>query len=152
MQTRITTRVIIYKDNKVLLSKGRDADFWYPGGGKLEDNETLEECCKREVMEEIGQKVKIFDIMYVEEFYAKDGNRNLELFFLAEPLPESKYNQHYRDQGPEKDGGIKENRWFSKDDMKKVTVYPIFMRDQFWEDIKKFEIEKKTYWIIKEEK
>lgn len=153
MQTRITTRVIIFKNNKVLLSKGRPGDFWYPGGGKWEDNETLEECCKREVMEEIGQKVKIFDIMYVEEFYAKDGDRNLELFFLAEPLPESKHNQHHRDQDPEKGGVVKENRWFSKDDMRKVTVYPIFMRERFWEDIKKFDMEKKkVYWIIKEEK
>lgn len=152
MQARITTRVIIFKGNKVLLSRGRDTDFWYPGGGKWEDNVTIEECCIREVMEEIGQKVKIIDIIYVEEFYLKDGSRNLELFFLAEHLPDSKYNQYHRDKDPEKGDIIKENRWFSKADMKKVTVYPIFMREQFWKDIKKFDIKKKTYWNIKEEK
>ena len=53
-------RGIIIKDDKIALMKRtkRGKRFYvFPGGG-LEENETPEQCCKREVLEEFGINVE----------------------------------------------------------------------------------------------
>ena len=62
-------RAIIIKDGKLALMERRKngRHYWvYPGGG-LEGNETKEECCEREVMEEFGIKVKAKKMIYFME-------------------------------------------------------------------------------------
>ena len=58
---KIGVGVIIRKGNKVLLGKRRNAHgagTWSFPGGHLELNEEIEDCAKREVMEETGLKIK----------------------------------------------------------------------------------------------
>jgi 8-oxo-dGTP diphosphatase len=54
---------IIEKNGNVLICKrkknGPFADKWEFPGGKIEDNETPEECLKRELSEEIGIKTRV---------------------------------------------------------------------------------------------
>ena len=45
---------IIIKDNKILLSHELNTNIYMSPGGGLEENETLSECCIREVEEETG--------------------------------------------------------------------------------------------------
>lgn len=143
MKTRIVARVIIYDKKKILLCKNNNEDFWYPPGGGWEDGESLLDCCKREVMEEVGVKINTQDIMYVHEFYLRsEGKRNLEIFFLAYPESDSKNSINKN--------GEKENRWFSFEDMGTINVNPIFMRGQLWIDLEKFDKNKKIYWKMKE--
>ena len=56
------TAAIIEKDGKVLIAR-RKRPFvgysWEFPGGKLEDNETLEECLKREIREELAIEIKV---------------------------------------------------------------------------------------------
>ncbi len=149
MITRNTTRVIIYKDGKILLSKNEKTDFWYPGGGGLEEGEDLIACCKREVFEETGQKIEVIDLMYLQEFYYKDGSKkNLEFFFLAKPLKDSKDDPFHIDGDKDAEDKVFENRWFSKEDIEKekILVYPEIIRDKFWKDIKKFNFKEKRYY------
>lgn len=56
------TAAVLKKDGKVLIAR-RKRPFmgyeWEFPGGKLEDNETLEECLKRELKEELGIEIKV---------------------------------------------------------------------------------------------
>jgi 8-oxo-dGTP diphosphatase len=56
------TAAIIRKDNKILIAKRKRALMgspWEFPGGKMEKNETLQECLKRELHEEFGIEVEI---------------------------------------------------------------------------------------------
>lgn len=52
---RVSSRAIIFKDNQVLLIyRERDNETYYVfSGGKIEENETKEECIIREFKEEL---------------------------------------------------------------------------------------------------
>lgn len=137
MKNRATTRVIIYKEGQVLLSRTEGMDFWYPGGGGLEDGEDLKECAEREVKEETGMVVKILDLMYFQEFFdhAKD-ERSLEFFFLAEPSDESGYDPKHRDDDQDGRTPLAESRWFSREDFAsgEYRIKPDFFQANFWQD------------------
>src|SRR3989339_2029327 len=138
MQTRITTRVIIYHHGKILLCRNQGQDFWYPGGGGWQENEDLKECCAREVLEETGQNIKIIDLIYVQEFYWQEkGYRSLELFFLAKPEGKIQNNKYHQDTDTDERLPVEENKWFSQNDLKsdKIKIYPKFIKKQFWQDI-----------------
>lgn len=68
---RTACRGIIIKDDKYLVVRLKKWDITtFPGGG-LEENETLEECCLREVLEETGIKAKITKkAISVSEYFA----------------------------------------------------------------------------------
>ena len=51
-KVRHSGRAIIIKDGKILLSHELNTDIYMSPGGGLEENEHLEDCCKREVEEE----------------------------------------------------------------------------------------------------
>lgn len=56
------TAAIIKKDNKILIAKRKEghlANKWEFPGGKLEPNETPEDCLKRELKEEFGIETDI---------------------------------------------------------------------------------------------
>jgi len=55
---RIGCRGIIIKDSRILLIHGLQADFFMIPGGGQELNETLENCCIRELQEETGHIIE----------------------------------------------------------------------------------------------
>jgi ADP-ribose pyrophosphatase YjhB (NUDIX family) len=76
-------RGIVVKDGKVLLSYEAGNDRYITPGGGLEEGETLEDCCVRELLEETGIKVKpIEEYMEIEEFF--DTWQHFSHFFICE--------------------------------------------------------------------
>ncbi|MBR4164433.1 MAG: NUDIX domain-containing protein [Solobacterium sp.] len=68
--TRTACRGIIIQNNNILLVHGTNADLWMIPGGGMEQDETEEECCKREVAEETGFLIQVFTpLLTIEEYY-----------------------------------------------------------------------------------
>ena len=69
-KTRLAGRGIVVSDGDILLSYETKIDFWSIPGGGFEENETPEECCRREVEEETGFVVTpVLEYLILNEYY-----------------------------------------------------------------------------------
>lgn len=77
---RIAGRGLIVENGKVLLSYEKNTDVYMSPGGGLEEGETLEECCIRELREETGYIVTpikhflvineyCFETLYISNYF-----------------------------------------------------------------------------------
>ncbi|MBQ7945008.1 MAG: NUDIX domain-containing protein [Lachnospiraceae bacterium] len=67
---REACRGIIIADEKILLTYEVNSDQWFLPGGGVEENESLEECCIRELAEETGYVVKVKEqVLTINEYY-----------------------------------------------------------------------------------
>ena len=86
---RVTCRGIIVEDNRILLSHETVEDDWLIPGGGLEENETLEECCIREVEEEMGFTVRpINQVSTVNLYFKMSKTVNVSHYFECEIISE----------------------------------------------------------------
>ena len=87
----LTTLCYIEQDNKYLMlhrvSKKNDInkDKWIGVGGHFEDDESPEECAKREIFEETGYDIALEDLKYraVVTFVSQKGDYELMSLFTA---------------------------------------------------------------------
>ncbi len=84
---KVGVGVIVIKDGKILAGKriySHGNGTWTFPGGKLEFNETLEECAERETLEETGIKIKnVKKGPYTNDFF-EEGKHFITLFAIAE--------------------------------------------------------------------
>ena len=76
--------IIFDKDRKALLAKRRDYDLWNLPGGGVDTGETPEEALEREILEEIGAKVKSKKFCGV---YFKKGKDEIVFAYLVKLKP-----------------------------------------------------------------
>jgi len=93
---------VIVNNGKILMIKkgrGPDKGKWCPPGGRQENNETVEETCKREMKEETNLKVDVIKkLIYLEKKDFNERNKRLMEkfnvdginFFLCKPLSDIK--------------------------------------------------------------
>jgi 8-oxo-dGTP diphosphatase len=85
---RVGVGVIVLKGSKVLLLKRKNAHgdgTWCFPGGHLEFNENIEDCAKREVMEEAGIKIKnIRRGSYTNDIFKKEGKHYITIHVVTE--------------------------------------------------------------------
>jgi 8-oxo-dGTP diphosphatase len=79
---------IVIKDGKVLLGKRKNSHgsgTWQFPGGHLEFNETIENCAKREVLEETGIKIKNIKLgPYTNDIFKQEQKHYITLFVISE--------------------------------------------------------------------
>jgi 8-oxo-dGTP diphosphatase len=85
---KIGVGVCIIKDGKVLFGKRKNAhgqgDWCFPGG-HLELNENIEDCARREVLEETGLSIKNIRFgPYTNDIFEKEGKHYVTLFVAAD--------------------------------------------------------------------
>jgi 8-oxo-dGTP pyrophosphatase MutT (NUDIX family) len=115
----------------VLLVRNKGQKWWCaPGGGWDHGTETLLECAKREVHEEAGVEVNILRHLYCQTLYIQNSDSNwLEHFWLAGPAGSTEVPQDHIDHF----GVVDEARWFTKEQVQDITVFPKRVKDTFWD-------------------
>lgn len=85
---RIGCRGMVIKDSFMLIAHEVNADYYLIPGGGLEENETLEECCSREIREETGYIVKpVSHFLIMNEYY--NEYKYVNHYFLCEIIGKS---------------------------------------------------------------
>ena len=78
-------RLIIIKNDKILLSYTKDEDFYFYIGGKIEFGETIKDACIREVQEECKANFTFKKIIYIRDFILPEiDEHSIEFFILGE--------------------------------------------------------------------
>lgn len=85
MNFRINVRAIIPFENKLFLVKANrnNVDYYALPGGGLDNGENLKDALEREIIEEIGVKPTIGDLLYVQQIGSKGVYNLPEFFFLV---------------------------------------------------------------------
>lgn len=106
-KTRVGSRAVIVKAGKILLTHEMVSGWWLIPGGGVEEGETPEECCVREVEEETGLIVRpVEQFLTLNEYY--EEYRYVSCYFECEVIGEGK--RHLTDA--EKIRGL-EPEWLS---------------------------------------
>ncbi len=118
---RVGVGLILFRDGKILLGKRKNSHgegSWAFIGGHLELNESLEQCARREAMEEAGIKIKnILFVTATNDIFKKDGKHYVTLFLRAEYQ-----SGELRNCEPEK---LEKWGWFPPDKLPKPLFIPI---------------------------
>lgn len=146
---RAVARVIIQNQaGEVLLCRTRDGKAWVPPGGTLEPGEDLKAAAAREAAEEVGYRVAVERMIYLQEFRPSHKPEHvIEVAFLARPLtaepdaaagrsepagpPERPWQSYYLQ---DVDGPRRHVCWLSREQLQDSPdpVYPDFMKHGFW--------------------
>ena len=79
---RIACRGIIIEDDMILLSYAGKLDVWMLPGGGLEDGESAEGCCVREVSEETGITIEPYEcVLEIDEYY--ENCKYMTMYYLG---------------------------------------------------------------------
>ncbi|MBQ6239220.1 MAG: NUDIX domain-containing protein [Firmicutes bacterium] len=82
-KTRVACRAIICRDDQILMAYEILTDLWMLPGGGLEGNESLEDCCRREVAEETGFLIRPVPCAFeIHEYY--EEYRYISYYYTAE--------------------------------------------------------------------
>ncbi len=87
-KTRVGCRGIVIKDSCMLISHEVNTDYYLIPGGGVEENETAEACCTREICEESGYIVKpVTHFLTMNEYY--EEYKYVNHYFLCEIIRKS---------------------------------------------------------------
>ena len=138
MNIRILSRVVVYDqpNKKILLVKNKGTNFWYaPGGGWEHEKENILQCAEREVVEEVGLRTNIKRLLYAQEFHATEDTIFFEIFWLAVPKEGTEIDESHMDLDP--NGQVETAKWFSKEDVQELKVFPKRLKNTFWENVER---------------
>lgn len=86
-QVNVIVRLIVIKNEKVLVQFRKKQNFYHYFGGHLEYGETIKEACIRETKEECGDNVQFEfkKVLYIRDFIHPEKDiHSLELFILGD--------------------------------------------------------------------
>ncbi|MEI6886886.1 MAG: NUDIX domain-containing protein [bacterium] len=112
----VRVRIVIIKNNKLLVQYRKDKDHYFYVGGHLEYGETIGDACIREIAEECnGAKFEFKKIVYIRDFIMPEKDEHsLELFILGD-IDKFEELEHLID--PEHTNGSHWTTWLNMDNL-----------------------------------
>lgn len=115
---KVSLRAIIIRDEKALIARDiNDPDIWEIPGGRLDEEEGLEACLKRELVEELGVHIAVGPLIYAEQFHqTRDGVLSLLIAYEATLVdPDAPFKL-----APDE---VAEVKWVGKDELQHQKIY-----------------------------
>jgi ADP-ribose pyrophosphatase YjhB (NUDIX family) len=81
--SKLIVRAIIPFQGKFLLVKNKGADFWCLPGGNVDSHEPIVQALERELVEELGVRPLVGQLLYVQQLWRGPGEQRVEFFFLV---------------------------------------------------------------------
>ena len=104
---------IVIDNKRVLMVRGKETNSWGVPSGEIEEGETSEVACIRELWEETGYKAKILKTLHTKNIVIKDYDVTTT-YFLCEIIGGS---IQYHDP----DGTVEEIAWKSLDEIESIV-------------------------------
>jgi len=101
---RVGIGILIIQNSRILLGKRKNSlghGVWATPGGHLEFGETLEECTKRELLEETNLKAEsVKKLWFTNDVYAQENKHYVSIFMLVDTISgEIKNNEPHKCAG-----------------------------------------------------
>jgi 8-oxo-dGTP diphosphatase len=127
-EIQVTARALVTKSDDLLLVSN-DGRIWYTPGGRLQPDESLPDCIRREVHEETGLHVSAGDLVHIFEYWEANHQRHkVECYFLA-TLDAGELNDDWTDL----DGPVEHMKLFTPEEMQtEEHIYPQFLKKGRW--------------------
>ena len=126
---------IMLKNDEVLLMHRlkNGKEYWtFPGGG-VDDGETVESATVREVEEETSMPTEIEQLLYEHHYEDSDQFYYLCKYISGEPILGDAIEKERMEKST---SDIYGPEWVNVDEMQKLLLYPLEIRDWLIEDLK----------------
>ena len=123
---------VLIKDGRILVQRDRDGNEYALPGGHVKIGETTADALVREYKEETGADIKCVRLLWTEECFWTWGGRdahNISFYYLVE-LCENSDIPVTDEFVPHKDNSSVHIGWMPIDELKGITVYPEFLKDE----------------------
>ena len=99
-RSRVSCRGIVLDGDRILLTYEKAVDQWMIPGGGLEGDESLENCCRREVAEETGYQIEVSPcVLEIDEYYEEGKFPNFYYFGKVTGRCEMKLTEQETERG-----------------------------------------------------
>ena len=135
MDKRISCRAIIINNGKMVSmyrEKGDRVYYTFPGGGKNED-ESLEGCVVREVIEEFGMTVEPIKLVYTYE-----DEKSIQYFYLCKWISGEFGSGVGEEFQPDRNNGVYIPMMLDLNKLSELPLMPLNVRNTLIEDLKNF--------------
>jgi 8-oxo-dGTP diphosphatase len=126
----VIVRAIIVESGKILVCKNKGGDYYFFPGGHVEFGEKIDLALKRELLEELGVKVKssLF-IGMVDNIFNQENELHHEIVFVFNTKIDKLKTKSREDH--------LEFFLLSKEEFKKAKIYPVALKNQILKNTKK---------------
>lgn len=138
----LRTAGVLIKDNMILVQKDKNSNEYALPGGHIKIGETSENALVREIMEEIGVRIKCTRLLWSEEcFWEWNGKQahTICFYYRIEFCDKSDISEN--GFVPQKDNCNVVIGWLPVGELRNVNIYPEFLKEEIYhlnEPIKHF--------------
>ena len=125
---------VLVKDRKILVQRDRNGNEFALPGGHIKIGETLEDGLTREIMEEVGVRIKCSRLLWSEECFWEWNDRqahNIAFYYLIELCGDLQIPEN-GEFVPQKDNDNVVIGWMPMEEIQRVTIYPEFLKEEIY--------------------